>query len=148
MMRFAAYSRTPYLPSMNRSHQLTEILSDIIEGSIVKRAKHELVWEHRDVSLEFIDALQRNGYVATTVGKAEIQPGERVPALYLDKGFAYFGWIFWEKFSQLKLRKLFGSVIRDSYGDWAIQISAKRNTVVYANVSLKSEMDIENPSGF
>lgn len=128
--------------------QLEEVLTDIIEGRIVKRAKHELLWESRDVSLEFIDVLLQHGYKTTTVAKVEIQPGERVPAFYLDKGFAYFGWVFWEKFSQLKLRKLFGSVIRDSYGDWAIQISAKRNTVIYANTSLKAEMDIENPSGF
>lgn len=128
--------------------QLHEILSDIIEGKTVKRAKHELAWESRDVSMEFIDVLQQLGYKATTVSTVEIQPGERVPAFYLDKGFAYFGWVFWEKFSQLKLRKFFGSVIRDGYGDWAIQISAKRNTVVYANLSLKTEMDIENPSGF
>lgn len=132
--------------SMNS--QLNEVLSDIIEGKIVKRAKHELVWETRDVSLEFIDALTEHGFKVTTVSKIEIQPGERVPAFYLDKGFAYFGWVFWEKFSQLKLRKLFGSVIRDSYGDWAIQISGKRNTIIYANPTLVTEMDIENPSGF
>ena len=71
-----------------------------------------------------------------------------MPVFYLDKGVAYFGWVFWEKFSQLKLRKLFGSVVRNSAGDWAIQISAKRNTVIYANSVLKTEMDIENPSGF
>jgi hypothetical protein len=134
--------------STNSNPQLKEVLTDIIEGKIVKRAKHELVWEHRDVSVEFINVLIERGYKPTTVSKVEIQPGERVPAFYLDNGFAYFGWIFWEKFSQLKLRKLFGSVIRDGYGDWAIQISPKRNTVVYANVTKKAEMDIENPSGF
>jgi ABC-type nitrate/sulfonate/bicarbonate transport system substrate-binding protein len=130
------------------SPQLNELFSDIIAGRIVKRAKHELTWEGRDVTLEFVEALNANGYTLTTVGKIEIQPGERVPAFYLDNSVAYFGWIFWEKFSQLKLRKLFGSVIRDNYGDWAIQISAKRNSVVYANLNLKTEMDIESPSGF
>ena len=130
------------------SSHLKEVLADIIDGKIVKRAKHELMWEGRDVSLEFIDVLIEHGYIATTVEKIEIQPGERVPVFYLDKGVAYFGWVFWEKFSQLKLRKLFGSVVRNSAGDWAIQISAKRNTVIYANSVLKTEMDIENPSGF
>lgn len=130
------------------SANLDELFADIIEGKIVKRAKHELRWENRDVSLEFVDALQTRGYAARTVGSIEIKPGERVPAFYLDSGFAYFGWIFWEKFSQLQLRKLFGSVVRNRQGDWAIQISAKRNSVIYANVHLKTEMDIENPSGF
>lgn len=134
---------------MNHSNtQLRELFSDIIEGKIVKRAKLELTWESRDVSLEFIDVLIHHGYKTTMVSKIEIRQGERVPAFYLDNGFAYFGWVFWEKFSQLKLRKLFGSVIRNGYGDWAIQISEKRNTIIYANPQLRTEMDIENPSGF
>jgi hypothetical protein len=61
---------------------------------------------------------------------------------------AYFGWVFWEKFSHRKLRKLFGSVVRNSKGDWAMQISDKGRSVIYANPDLTSEMDIENPSGF
>jgi hypothetical protein len=134
---------------MNRStSQLAEVLSDIIEGKIVKRAKHELVWESHDVSLEFIEALRTRGFVAATVANVDIKPGERVPAFYLDKGFAYFGWVFWEKFSQLRLRKLFGSVIRNGYGDWEIQIPEKRNTIIYANTNLTTDMDIDNPSGF
>lgn len=128
--------------------ELREVLSDIVEGKIVKRARHELRWESRDVSLEFIDVLTDYGYKPTTVAAVAIQPGERVPAFYLENGTAYFGWVFWEKFTQLRLRKLFGSVIRNAKGDWAIQIPDKRNTVIYANPSLKTEMDIENPSGF
>jgi hypothetical protein len=133
---------------MISSEELANIFSDIIEGKIVKRAKHELRWERRDVSLDFIEALTANGYHPTTVANVDIQAGERVPAFFLDDGYAYFGWVFWEKFSQLKLRKLFGSVVRNNFGDWAIQVSEKRNTVIYANVALKVEMDIENPSGF
>lgn len=128
--------------------QLKEVLSDIVEGKIVKRARHDLHWGARDVSLEFVDVLAEHGYLPTTVAAVAVQPGERVPAFYLDNGTAYFGWVFWEKFTQLRLRKLFGSVVRNAKGDWAIQISDKRNTVIYANPSLKSEMDIENPSGF
>jgi hypothetical protein len=127
---------------------LHEILADIIEGKIVKRAMHELHWQGRDVSPEFIDVLNAHAYNATTVGRIEIIPGERVPAFYLEDGRAYFGWVFWEKFSQLKLRKLFGSVVRNNLGDWAIQIPEKRNTIIYANILLKTEMDIESPSGF
>jgi hypothetical protein len=82
------------------------------------------------------------------VQNVELRPGERVPAFYIDNGTAYFGWVFWEKFSQLKLRKLFGSVVRNRKSDWAVQISDKRRSVIYANPDLKSEMDIDNPSGF
>jgi hypothetical protein len=130
------------------SFELNEVLVDIIEGKTVKRAKHKLLWEGRDVSLDFINELTARGYRPITVSKVNIAPGERVPAFYLHEGYAYFGWVFWEKFSQLRLRKLFGSVVRNGLGDWAIQISEKQNIIIYANVNMKSEMDIENPSGF
>lgn len=127
--------------------RIKEVLRDIVEGRIVKRAKHELRWENRDVTREFIEALQQAGYASMLVRNIDVQPGERVPAFFVDDSTAYFGWVFWEKFSHLRLRKLFGSVVRNSSGDWAIQIPEKRNSVIYANSALKSEMDIENPSG-
>jgi hypothetical protein len=128
--------------------ELQTLFNDIIEGKIVKRSRHELQWETRDLSLDFADALQRAGYRQTLVAQVEITPGQRVPAFCLENGVAYFGWVFWEKFSQLKLRKLFGSVVRNAHGDWAIQISDKRKSVIYANTDLVSDMDIDNPSGF
>ncbi len=128
--------------------RLREVLTDIIEGKTVKRSKHELRWEQRDVSSDFVQILQDHGYMPAIVGKINIQPGERVPAFYIDEGFAYFGWVFWEKFSQLRLRKLFGSVVRNAKGDWAVQIPDKRKKVIYANTALKAEMDIDNVSGF
>lgn len=133
---------------MSTPPTLAEIFADIIEGKVVKRARHELLWEGRDVSLEFSEALQQHGYSATTVATIALAPGERVPAFFIKDGTAYFGWIFWEKFTQFRLRKLFGSVVRNAKGDWAIQIPDTRNTVLYANPMLKNEMDIENPSGF
>jgi hypothetical protein len=124
------------------------VLRDIVEGQIVKRSKHELMWETRDVTLEFIEVLTQAGYRQMLVENVRVQPGERVPAFFIESGTAYFGWVFWEKFSQLKLRKLFGSVVRNAKGDWAVQISEKRRSVIYANPDLKAEMDIDNPSGF
>ena len=128
--------------------ELREVLADLIEGKIVKRAMHELRWDTRDVSLEFIEVLKESGYKPMIVDQVDVQPGERIPGFYLVNGTAYFGWVFWEKFSQLRLRKLYGSVVRNAKGDWAIQIPSQRRTIIYANPELKSEMDIENPSGF
>jgi hypothetical protein len=129
-------------------NELHDVLRDIIEGKIVKRSRHELRWDTRDVTFEFIEILADAGYKQMLVQDVDIVPGERVPAFFLEDGVAYFGWVFWEKFSQLKLRKLFGSVVRNTKGDWSVQISEKRRSVIYANTSLRSEMDIENPSGF
>jgi hypothetical protein len=131
-----------------RQPHVREALLDIIEGRLVKRAKHDLQWDLRDFSAEFITVLHERGYVPTTVEEVQVQPGRRVPAFYLDSGTAYFGWIFWEKFSERKLRKLFGSVVRDNRGDWAIQIPPARKTTVYANAALASDMDIDSPFVF
>ncbi len=135
-------------PARRLRRELRDALREIVEGKAVKRSRHELKWDTRDVTAEFVDALSQAGYRQMLVQDLDIHPGERVPAFYIESSVAYFGWVFWEKFSQLKLRKLFGSVVRNSKGDWAVQISDKRRSVIYANPSLKSEMDIENPSGF
>lgn len=128
--------------------ELRGVLRDIVEGKTVKRSVHELKLGTHDVSSEFIAALEESGYVPTTVGRTDLKPGERVPAFRVERGVAYFGWVFWEKFSRTKLRKLFGSAVRNAKGDWAIQLSDTRATTIYANPSLKAEMDIENPSSF
>ena len=128
--------------------ELGPVFDEIIAGRTVKRSVHELKWGALDVTLAFAEALARHGYRQMTVAEAPVQPGERVPAFVLENGTAYFGWVFWEKFSMLRLRKLFGSVARNDRGDWVVQIPEKRRSVIYANPSEKSEMDIDTPSGF
>lgn len=128
--------------------EINAVFKEIIEGRTVKRSRHLLRWGMRDVTLEFVAALTEHGYSSTTVAAVPVEPGERVPAFFLRGDVAYFGWVFWEKFSQLRHRKLFGSVVRNAQGDWEVQISPKRLSVIYANAALKSEMDIDNPSGF
>jgi hypothetical protein len=129
-------------------NEFNEVFHDIIEGRTVKRSRHQLRWGMRDVTLDFVAALNEHGYTSTTVAAIPIEPGERVPAFFIEGDVAYFGWVFWEKFSHLRLRKLFGSVVKNPHGDWEIQISPKRLSVIYANLNLRSDMDIDNPSGF
>ncbi len=126
--------------------KLDAVFDDIITGRGVHRSKHELTFDGRDVTEDFLAALERHGYVPTTVGEVVVQPGERVPAFYIKESTAYFGWVFWEKFTQWKLRKLWGSVVRNKKGDWAIQLPPNKPTTIYANSALKIEMDIEHPS--
>ena len=92
---------------------LFDTLTDIITGKTV-RAKHELVLDGRPVVNEFMQALKQNGFLQTTVGSTEVDVGERVPAFFLDNTTAYFGWVFWEKFTNDKARKLWGSVVRNA----------------------------------
>lgn len=128
---------------MNTS--LPEVLRDIIEGKIVKRSKHDLVFEGKDLSALFIEMLVRHRYLPITVETADISPGERIPAFYVREQTAYFGWVFWEKFSQLRLRKLFGTVVRNAKGDWLYQLPSNSSTIIYADPSHILEMDIDRP---
>ena len=133
---------------MNRSSrtELCAAFADIISGRVVKRSRHDLTWKSEDATPLFLDALREHGYSPTHVADVPVQPGERVPAFAILERTAYFGWVFWEKFSERKRRKLFGSVVRNRKGDWAIQISPQNPTLVYANLSLANPMDIERPS--
>ena len=125
-----------------------DALRAIIEGKIVKRLKHDLTHEGQDLTPLFIEELQKHGFCPTTVGNVNVRPGERVPAFTIDNAVAYFGWVFWEQFTSVKLRKLRGSIVKNKLGDWDIQIPATRKIVIYANESLTLEMDIEHPPEF
>ncbi|MFA6470053.1 MAG: hypothetical protein WCW35_14250 [Bacteroidota bacterium] len=125
--------------------KLLSVFADIIEGKTVKRAKHELVYDGTSVADTFIESLRLHGYLPVTVNNVPVEPGERVPAFYLEGETAYFGWVFWEKFSQLRLRKLFGTVVRNAKGDWLIQLPSNCTTLIYADTSQIFEMDIDRP---
>ncbi len=130
------------------SAEVRAALAEIIEGRVVKRSRHQLKLDGRDVTFEFMELLRARSYLPMLVRDVPAEPGERVPAFFVEDGTAYFGWVFWEKFSQLRLRKLFGSVVRNQKGDWAVQISERHRSVIHANPGLKMEMDIDHPSGF
>lgn len=124
---------------------LRETLRDIIDGKIVKRSKHQLVYEGEIVTSFFLEELQQMKFLPLHVGEIEIEKNERVPAFYIENNIAYFGWVFWEKFTELRLRKLFGSVVRNAKGDWQIQISPNSEKIVYANSTKKVLIDIDRP---
>lgn len=130
---------------MVTEQKLHEALRDIIEGKFVKRSRHELLYNGVDVASEFIRELTVHQYLPATVGEVEINPGERVPAFYIDGHMAYFGWVFWEKFTELRLRKLFGTVVRNAKGDWLIQLPPQSSKIIYVNRSTIFEMDIDRP---
>ena len=49
---------------MNTQQQkIQDAFRDIIDGQNVKRIKHELTYDGRDLTQEFIDELQRHGYM-------------------------------------------------------------------------------------
>ncbi|MGA9407441.1 MAG: hypothetical protein WBW71_09950 [Bacteroidota bacterium] len=125
--------------------RLRDAFKEIIDGKTVTRSKHELVFGGVDVSNVFVDELNKKKYLPATVDDIQCTQGARVPAFYIEELQAYFGWVLWEKFSERRLRKLFGSTVRNEKGDWAIQIPAGSRKTVYANITLTLEMDIDHP---
>lgn len=125
--------------------QLESVFDDIIEGCTVKRSRHELIYNDADVSEQFIAALNRHGYLPASVATTDVASGKRIPAFYINDRTAYFGWIFQEKFSQLRLRKLFGTVVRNTKGDWLIALPSNSTNILYVNTSHIFEMDIDRP---
>ncbi len=125
--------------------RLRGAFKEIIDGKTVKRSKHELVFGGVDVSNVFVDEMNKKNYLAATVDDVQCEQGQRVPAFYIEQSQAYFGWVFWEKFSERRLRKLFGSIVKNEKGDWAIQIPAGSRKTVYANIVMTLEMDIDRP---
>jgi hypothetical protein len=125
--------------------RMRDAFGDIIDGKNVKRSRHELRFGGMDLSDIFVEELQQKGYTSATVNAIPVQKGYRISAFYIEDSVVYFGWVFWEKFSEEKWRKLFGSLTRNRKGDREIQLSSSGNELVYANLSLQIEMDIDRP---
>ena len=125
--------------------RLRDTFREIIDGKTVKRSKHELIFAGIDVSNVFIEELDKKDYRPADVAGIQCEQGKRVPAFIIEDSNAYFGWVFWEKFSERRIRKLFGSVVKNEKGDWAIQVPDGSRRTVYANTALTIEMDIDHP---
>ena len=121
---------------------------ELIDGKFVSRqvvdlSGNELDYGRRDLDSLFIDRLKQHGYVEKYVGEIELKEEERVPAFAIRNKKAYFGWVFIERFTEKRSRKLFGSVVRNKKGDWLIQVPSNSAERVYANMDFKIEMEAE-----
>jgi hypothetical protein len=112
----------------------------------VKRGRHDLRVDGEDRSRLFLDALRLEGFQQLRVRDVEIERGERVPAFLVREGQADFGWVFWEKFTEARWRKLFGSVVRNAKGDWAIQLGSGSRERIHVDLAGRVPVDSDRPS--
>ena len=123
---------------------ILEALDDLILGRGVARGRHRLEIGGRDVSREFRERLEANGFRPMTVREAEIEAGERLPAFCVRGDTADFGYIRWEIFTPRSRRKLFASERRNPGNDeWSIQINLASVEKVWANAALRERHDVE-----
>ncbi len=126
---------------MQDESKIVEALDDIIMGKNVKRFVHDLRFNGEDLSKVFAGRLLNAGFIETPVGQVEVEFDERVAAFLLRDSKAYFGWVFNERFTEKKSRKLFGSEIRNGKGDWAIQIPFNSREKIFVRYSEKLGME-------
>lgn len=126
--------------------EVHEAMRNLIRGTGVRRGTHPLTLDGADVTTLFLELLCEEGFQLLAVEEIAIEPGQRVPAFYVEAGVAHFGWVFWEVFFPGRMRKIFGSAKRNAKGDWAIMLGRKQK--VYVNLSLREVMDLDRPSEF
>ena len=128
--------------------EVHEALRNLILGTGVRRGSHELFVDGTDATSSFRQLLLDEGFQPSVVNEIDIQPGERVPAFYIEGRIAHFGWVFWEAFFPGRMRKIFGSVNRNEQGDWAIILGRGNKQTIYVNRNLREQIDLERPSEF
>ena len=131
---------------MRRRSRLLLALRDLAAGRGVKRGRHDLHVDAEDLSPLFLEALRLEGFEAARVRDVEVGPGERVPAFLVRDGRADFGWVFWEKSTPERSRKLFGSVVRNAKGDWEIQLGTGSREPVHVQPGGRMATDPDRPS--
>lgn len=123
---------------------LSDALDDLILGRGVARGRHELRHRDRPVRAEFVERLGALGFRPLTVREAEIEPGEKIPAFYLQDDTVDFGWIRWEIFTPKSRRKLFASERRRTDNDeWAVQLNLSSPEKVWASAERREKHDVE-----
>lgn len=115
----------------------------------MKRGDHALTdGAGRDCTAAFLQTLAADGFTATTVGELDVSQGERVPAWLVEPGHARFGYVFWERFTAERARKLWGSVHKNAKGDWDRMLGARSRIAIYANTQARERVDPDNPSSW
>ncbi len=125
----------------NEIKKIEETLEDVISGKF-NVPKIELLYEGKDLVEIFVKKLIDLNFQPKKVNEVNVEIGFRVPAFYIKDKTAYFGWVFWEIFTETKKRKLFGSAIKNQRGDWEIEITDKSDEVIFVNESKNIEIDL------
>jgi hypothetical protein len=124
--------------------ELSSALDDLILGRGVARGRHSMRFRDRIVRSELEERLAANGFRRMTVAETRIEPGEKIPAFYLQEDFVDFGYVRWEIFTPRSRRKLFASEHRSPDNDeWAVQLNLASPEKVWASPDRKEKHDVE-----
>ena len=128
--------------------EVLSALDEIVLGRNVRRTRHALAVDGRDWTEAFRGRLAAHGFAPMRVREVAIAVDERVPAFLIEPGTATFGYVFWEKFTDIKKRKLFGSTLRNAQGDWAVILGVGTQTELWVQSGWKEKVDPDRPAEF
>ncbi|MBL7994511.1 hypothetical protein JNM05_03990 [bacterium] len=126
-------------------NDIIQALDEIILGRIVKRSKHELTWDDKNIREEFIQRLLHNHFEFKKVKNVDVPIGFRCPAFLLREQWAYFGWVKWMKYDEGIYWKYFASEVRRPSGSPVIIITSDDIKEIYVNDLSHEEHDPDLP---
>lgn len=130
---------------MTIDNEIIQALDEIILGRIVKRSKHELIWEEQNIREEFIQRLLYNHFEYKKIKDVDVPIGFRCPAFLLREQWAYFGWVKWMKYDEGIYWKYFASEVRRPSGSPVIIFTSDDIKEVYVNDTSHEEHDPDLP---
>jgi hypothetical protein len=128
--------------------EIVQALDEIILGQIVKRSKHELLWEGDNIRELFIQRLHVNRFEFKKIKDVEVPIGFRCPAFLLREQWAYFGWVKWMKYDEGIYWKYFASEVRRPSGSPVIIVTSDDIKEIYVNDTSHEEHDPDMPPLF
>ena len=123
-------------------------LRSFVRGDF-RRSSLQLVSDSgEDVEPHFRRVALEEGYAPKRVADVSPASGRRVPAFLVRNGRAWFGWIFDERFTDERRRRLFASVERDHESpqhDWRVILGVGSKEELLVNEGRSEAFDPNRP---
>ena len=127
--------------SPDPASELDRALDGIILGTLSRRGVHDL-GDHAERFRERLEAL---GFRLRRVKELSPTLTLRIPAFLVRGNTAFFGHVFFEKFTDTAKRQIFGSVVRDESGDWDIILGRSSPEMIHACPGRATSYDPDRP---
>lgn len=124
---------------------IIQALDEIILGQIVKRSKHELIWDDTNIKELFVQRLHLHRFEFKKIKDVDVPVGFRCPAFLVREQWAYFGWVKWMKYDEGIYWKYFASEVRRPSGSPVIIVTSDDIKEIYVNDTSHEEHDPDMP---
>ena len=120
---------------------ISELFDDIIQGRGIKRSVHGLEYDQSIYSELFIERLQVNKFRPMSLHKIPLDVDVKVPAFYIHKNYALFGYIQWMTHDSDIAVKTWSSSVRNSSGISKYVLANDTTKVVFVNMDFTERLE-------